>query len=282
MPERAPQRYPDRVIRRPCAALGPFVELLWASAPGPVDPDVDRECMLPTGTTHVVIRLDRPVRFFDDLDDETPSSSGYGFVGGVRSSYYVRDVSEPGASVGAMLRPGACELLLGVPADRLAGRHTPLSDLWGAKAEAARARIAEAPTPAAQLDAFEAILLEQRPRLRAVHPAVAAALHGFSVGTSVAEVVRDAGLSHRRFIEVFRRSVGLSPKLYCRVQRFTRVLDRLCHERRLGAIELALAAGYSDQAHLNREFREFTGVSPGRYRELAPRSAHHLPVRRAR
>jgi AraC-like DNA-binding protein len=270
------------VMRRPCASLRPFVDLLWASAPERVDPDVDRECMLPTGTTHVVIRLDCPVRFYDAIDDDTPSLCGHGFVGGVRSSYYVRDVRESGTSVGAMLRPGACELLLGVPAEHLAGRHTPLGDLWGAKAEAARARIAEAPSPAAQLDAFEAILLEQGPRLRAVHPAVAAALHGFANGTSVAEVVRDTGLSHRRFIEVFHRSVGLTPKLYCRVQRFTRVLDRLCHERRLGAIELALAAGYSDQAHLNREFREFTGVSPGRYRELAPRSAHHLPLRRGR
>jgi AraC-like DNA-binding protein len=269
-------------MRRPCAALRPFVERLWASAAGPVDPDVDRECMLPTGTTHVVIRLDRPVRFFDTIDDDAPSLTGHGFVGGVRSSYYVRDVSEPGTSVGAMLRPGACELLLGVPAAHLAGRPPPLHDLGGATAEAARARIAEACSPDAQLDAFEAILLEQRLRLRAVHPAVAAALHGFANGTSVTEVVRDTGLSHRRFIEVFRRSVGLTPKLYCRVQRFTRVLDRLCHERHLDAIELALAAGYSDQAHLNREFREFTGVSPGRYRELAPASAHHLPLRRGR
>lgn len=271
---------PRDLTRRPCAALQPFVELLWASEAADIDPTVERECMLPTGTTHVVIRLDSPVRLFADLDDPAPCTVGHGLVGGVRSGYYVRDVSQPSASVGAMLRPGACELLLGVPADELADHHTRLEDLWGTAADVARSRIAEAPTLDARLDVFEAVLLARRPRLRALHPAVAGALHGLATGSPVAEIVRDCGVSHRRFIELFRRSVGLTPKLYGRVQRFTRVLGRLCHERRLDAIELALSAGYSDQAHLIREFREFTGVSPGRYRELAPISAHHLPLRR--
>ena len=111
-----------------------------------------------------------------------------------------------------------------------------------------------------------------------MHPAVAHALGRFESFATVREVVGETGYSHRRFIELFRRAVGLSPKLYCRVLRFQSALNHLA-ERSPGSLaDLALAAGYSDQAHFNREFREFTGMPPSEYREAAPERAYHVPV----
>jgi transcriptional regulator GlxA family with amidase domain len=91
-------------------------------------------------------------------------------------------------------------------------------------------------------------------------------------------VVDETGYSHRRFVALFRGAVGLPPKLYCRILRFQAALHLLATPPPLPLAEVALAAGYSDQPHLNREFRELAGVSPGEYRAAAPTSLLHVPL----
>ncbi|MCM3901142.1 MAG: AraC family transcriptional regulator [Pyrinomonadaceae bacterium] len=242
----------------------------------------DRERVLPTGTTHLAIRLSsHPLRLFDDVHDCTKREIGYAIVGGVRSTYYVRDISEPASSVGAQLLPGSAELLFGVTADELAGRHTPLEDLWGHSAFETRERLLEGGSLERQLDMFESFLVARLPRVRGLHPAVAHALEQFSTTSDVREVVRQTGYSHRRFIELFGRAVGLTPKLYCRVLRFQHVVGLTAAKQSGSWIDVALAAGYSDQSHFNRQFREFAGVTPGEYHALSPSSPNHVPILRS-
>jgi AraC-like DNA-binding protein len=71
--------------------------------------------------------------------------------------------------------------------------------------------------------------------------------------------------------------MGLSPKIYCRVQRFQRVIRRLTAEPAASWADVALDAGYSDQPHFAREFRRLAGITPGACRALAPRG-HHVPL----
>jgi AraC-like DNA-binding protein len=236
--------------------------------------------VLPTGNAHLVFRLSElPLRLFDGSDDTQGRRVGHSIVGGPRAAFYVRDVSRPVRSVGAELLPGAVPALFGVPADELAGRHTRLEELWGAAAREARERLLEVGTAALALELFEALLAARLPRVRGLHPAVGHALERFAANAPVRDVVRESGVSHRRFIELFRRVVGLPPKLYCRVQRFQGALDRVAGDVAEPWVELALAAGYSDQPHFHREFRELAGLTPGRYREISPVQARHVPLR---
>jgi AraC-like DNA-binding protein len=268
------------LARPPEPALRPFVRQIWAAdAPAAVPPPGGRERVLPGGTTHVAIRLTGgPLRLFRGADDSVGTDVGWAVVGGARAAFYVRDVSRPACSVGAELEPGAAAALLGAAADELAGRHTPLDDLWGRGAAEARERLLEAPDLAARLDGFEALLAARLPKVKGVHPAVAHALGRFHQGADVARVAAEAGYSERRMFELFRAAVGLAPKAYCRVRRFNAALAHLLASPGGGCAAAAAAAGYSDQAHMAREFRELAGVSPSTYRALAPPSARHVPL----
>jgi AraC-like DNA-binding protein len=84
----------------------------------------------------------------------------------------------------------------------------------------------------------------------------------------------EIGLSQRRFIQLFRAEVGLTPKAFARVRRFHGVLDRLQDSVEPDWSDVAFDCGYYDQAHFIHEFKEFCGMSPARYH--ANRSVHHL------
>lgn len=267
--------------RPPQNVLRPFVQQVWASEVGaPAPAGASRERMLPNGSLNLVLRLaDHPLRIFRQDDDRVGFTVGTAVIGGARSAAYLKDVSQPLPSIGAVLRPGAAQLLIGAPAVLFSERHTPLEDVWGAAAVAElRERLWAAGSAARRLAIFEAALAARLPRLRGIDPLIARAVAGLETGLSVGRVVAASGHSHRHFARYFTESVGLRPKIFGRLRRFGQVLERLAKSDDASLADLAAEQGYADQAHFNREFRDFSGLSPSAYRRLAPRFARHVPV----
>ncbi len=268
--------------RPPVAALRPYVELVWASEEGPGEKPTRarRELVLPTGALHLVVRLaELPLRVFRDSDDREGFTVAPAVVGGPRAAPYLKDISRPVPSVGALLRPGAAAVLAAAPAGAFAGAHTPLADVWGrAAVDALADRLATEPSLAGRLDVFEAALLARMQGLRRVDPRIAHAVTRLGLAVPVSAVAAECGLSHRHFTQRFQAAVGLKPKLWGRVFRFGRVLDRLAEEPGIAWADLAAAEGYADQAHFARDFRAFAGLAPGDYRRRAPANARHVPL----
>jgi AraC-like DNA-binding protein len=250
--------------------------MLWAIE-APVPPTAEREHVLPTGQMHLVFRLGvGGLRLFADAADVDGRPAGSALIGGARDGYYVRAVAGQQCSVGVQLRPGAAEALFGAPAGEFTSRHTPLEDVWGRQVETIRERLAEESSLDDRLSVLESLLAARVRQTRGIHPAVARALRRFTVTSDISHVVRETGYSHRTVISEFRRSVGLTPKEYTRVLRLQRVIRGM---RETGSLaDLAGAAGYSDQAHLCREFREFSGLTPGEYRRTSPDAPHHVKI----
>jgi AraC-like DNA-binding protein len=269
------------LTRTPPLPLRPFVKRIWTvDGAGQCDQvSFHRERVLPTGTMHLVFFLsEHSLRLFDDVADNQGHSVGNMIIGGARSAPYLRAVSESTVSVGAQFLPGASELLFGVHANALAERHTKLDDVWSHTATDMRDRLLEAGSAQHRMDLFESLLMERLPRVHGLHPAVAHALARFEQTNEVRQVVRQTGYSHRRFIELFTRAVGLTPKLYCRVSRFQSVLNRIADDAPGSWVDVAMDSGYSDQPHFVRQFKEFSGVTPTEYEQLSPRFPNHVPV----
>jgi AraC-like DNA-binding protein len=265
------------IVRSPRhPALQGVVRLVWATE-STAGRARTLEQMLPNGSVHLVLRFDDPVTIFDGPADAV-GRRFHALVGGLRDRFWQKDAPDGGASVGALVEPGHGSIL-GVPAGELAGRHVDLGDVWGADARRVLDHLSQGDA-AARLDRFEALVAARVGA--APHPAVRHALARFRVSSAsptVSEVQRESGYSHRYFTTLFHREVGLTPKVYCRVRRTCDALT-LLRDARVPLAEVAARAGFFDQAHMNRDFRLITGLSPGAYRAIDPVDAHHVPLTR--
>lgn len=200
------------------------------------------------------------------------------------------DTAEETSVIGVHFKPGGAFPFLGVPVGELADLHVDLEALWGSAALELRERLCAAATPAERFALLERALTARLCCPLEHHRAVPVALRALGrpdARPRIRDVAQDPGLSHRRLVEVFTAEVGLTPKLFCRVQRFQRALAfvRQSAEAPNWAMQ-ALDCGYFDQSHLIHDVLTFSGLTPAAYfrqqRSLRERGVHikrnHLPL----
>ncbi len=71
-----------------------------------------------------------------------------------------------------------------------------------------------------------------------------------------------AGVSGNHLATQFKSHVGVTPKRMARIYRVARLILSVDALRPVDRPELAQTAGYFDQAHFSREFKDFTGHTP--------------------
>ncbi len=285
------------VTYAPPPPLDRFVRLLWYYA-APDLPDLI-ERVLPTGAMSLLINLAEDELRWYEAAPATPAGAAAATVAtdaarchrlsgiavcGAHAEHFAIDTAEQRAIVGAELTPGGASPFFGPDTEALSGAHVSLDALWGREAALVRERVLEARTPDARLRALEAALtarLLRRPaRPLARDPAVDFALAAFadpSRATTVADVTGQLGMSSKRFIRSFTEQVGLTPKRYCRVQRFQQAISAIARDERVSWAGVAAACGYYDQAHFIHDFRAFAGLTPTEY-VARRRERNHVPL----
>jgi AraC-like DNA-binding protein len=247
---------------RPGGVLAAFVDLIWVSEDYAA-PHL-QERLMPMGAMNLVVTW-----------DATGVHSG---VSGVHTASMLLDTSRPFSIIGVSFKPGGGFPFLPVPAGELHNQSLPLEAVWGPRAGEVRERVMAAPSPAEKAEVMQRVLLASARRGFARHGAVRYAVAELGKQRPVASVAGEIGLSQRRFIEVFRNEVGVTPKAFSRIRRFQHVLGRIERLTEVDWTEVACACGYFDQAHFIHEFRDFAGVSPSTYLRHR-RSRNHVAVR---
>ena len=264
----------------PQPPLSDFVDILWLYEG--YSQLHDKERLLPNGCMELVINLrEDQARVYDRRDTSQFQTTRGAILVGVQSEFFVLDTAEQRSVIGAHFKPGGAYPFFNLPAGEFHNQHLSLDLLWGTAAFELRDRLLEAPTPDTKFQILEESLLAHasKPLLR--HPAVNFALNEFGSrrsSASIAQVTGQIGLSSRRFIDVFNNQVGLTPKLFCRVQRFQKVLRRIRTGREVDWTGVALDSGYFDQAHFIHDFKAFSGLSPTAYAAHRTEHLNHVPI----
>ena len=247
----------------PSTLLAPFMRR--ATAYTVQGAGLTRQRELPNGNAVLVFNLGSELRVEDTAGKLHRFPHPTAFYSGPSDRYIVTETD--GAQEGIVVEltlPGA-RRLLGRPLDELGDRMIALPDLLGPNASEVIERVLEASSPVARLTLLEAAIAariaEPDDRTRDLEWAWNLQ-HGSGGQLPVGELADTIGCSRKHLAVRFAREFGLSPKLLSRIMRFDRAM-RIVRDGKLASwSELAATCGYSDQAHLAREFVAFAGDPP--------------------
>jgi AraC-like DNA-binding protein len=248
------------------------------------------ERILPSGTFEMVFNLrEDELRIYGALEPSTCRRFAGAVISGPYAGFFVSDIAEEAAILGVHFKPGGAFAILGIPAREFTNTHVDLATVWGPEGAVLREQLCALREPLAQFRLLEHALLKRLAEPSRRHGAVRLGIEALmrTRGRAmVRDVAKAAELSQRRFTELFASEVGLTPKLFGRVQRFQHAVAASQNRTKVDWAGVAAECGYFDQSHLIREFIELSGVSPTDYRRRQERldragvhvKRHHLPL----
>lgn len=264
-------------IYKPPLPLSQYVEQVWRTAN--TGTPSSRQRVYPNGSMALVIHLRNPTACYyfgnDVLSVRVP------LLAGPYSISFHMDPSESTEVIGVLFRPGAGRMFFPVPAYELHNTDIALSDLYPLESDRLLCDLCSAVGANAQFLVLETYLNRKLKTAAAIHPAVRYAVEQLSREDglrSVRKIQLDTGLSHTRFIQLFREQVGLTPKLFGRVRRFHALRGSIEKGLPVNWARLAADGGYFDQAHLIRDFRAFAGVTPAEYSRTAMLDSNRIAL----
>jgi methylphosphotriester-DNA--protein-cysteine methyltransferase len=189
------------------------------------------------------------------------------WVGGILSRAQVLEQPPRQNVLGIRLRPAGAYAVLGVPLCEVSDIQVGLGEVVGTAGDELAESCHAATTVVDRFRVAMRWVALRAARAAAADPAIdwSAAAIVRSAGTVPIAALREkTGLSKTRLAAAFRQQVGAAPKLYARVVRFHGV-TRLLRTGAGSLADVALAAGFYDQPHMNAEFRQLGGLAPNRY-----------------
>lgn len=257
-------------LHLPARPVADFVEHLWLVR-GEV-PGTQRQMLLPDGGLVLIFNLGEPQRLCERADTRQHTVFRASWVSGQQPQPIVIQQGGRYHLLGIRFRPGGAFPLFRFPVAELTGRVVEFSDVWGTEASHVREQLDEARTDDDRFRRLED-WLAQRLRQATPDPRIRFAAKALQQGDiGVGRLAEQTGISGKHLTQHFERHVGLTPKLYGRVQRLQRTIAHIGTRSAVDWAETAFAGGFYDQAHLIRDFRELVGLTPTEY--LARRSPY--------
>lgn len=194
------------------------------------------------------------------------------FYGQSNSCKQYTSTDATNAIFGVRLYAHAIPLLFNLPATELTNQYVDISSLLNNRGKELDEEIRQANTFEERVAIISGFLESQiQHRLVTLNRFEVFITTIHKTGLPVGELCSQVNLSQRQFERHFKYLTGFSAKAYFKIARFENMIEQLgCGTGNVpqNFTNLALEHGYYDQSHLNRHFKEFTGMAPGEYLKL--------------
>lgn len=264
----------------PTPPLSSFIESIYYYSG--YSPSHRIEKLLPEGVIEIIVDLtETPKRLFNPDDFSQYTYYKRSWISGERDRHIIIEAAPDLAMVILRFRPGGAYPFFRFPLAEITNHVLALEDVIGpSQADELRSRILEAVGGKAKTLAAEQFLrscttaLEPDPLLQY---AIERLQHAPST-IPVATLANEIGITNKHLIDIFRKKVGLRPKVFSRIMRFQKVMHLIHKQREVDWADVAFRCGYYDQAHFIKDFQAFSGIAPTDFLSYKGEYINYLPV----
>jgi hypothetical protein len=225
------------------------------------------EKVLPSPQTDLKINFGGSFTAKRPGDAEAFTVDPRGWFMGVWDQYHTVVWPDDPDFIGVSFWPGGAHALLGIDINALHNQLVPLDDLWGSFTGELRERLFEAGGPQARFALLERLLtarIDHATKFEKIAPTLQA-LRSADILTGRGQAVPLPDFTPKHLISLFNSVVGVPPKRLARLHRIQEIIDAIDRPHPLRWTAVAQDFLFSDQAHFNKEFKFFTGHTPGDY-----------------
>ncbi|QSX30741.1 AraC family transcriptional regulator [Shewanella cyperi] len=255
---------------QPCPRLRPFISCYWSifkpAGPAPLV----TEFMHPEGGSGVFFN------FADPLTFDGGQYLSHCLVNGPTKHSTKLELAGNVDALGIRFWPGAGRAFFRCPlSDMLGQLLTPRDLSLAILGDDLVEKLAALPTTAERIALLEASLLQYLAASglgESTEPRIQHAVNWIDKHRGQADIhslMAELDVSQRQLERLFQQNLGLSPKYYSILQRTSFARDLLRHDTDQSLTDIGYHAGFYDQAHFIREFKQVIGITPGQYRSKA-------------
>ncbi|HEV7681011.1 MAG TPA: DUF6597 domain-containing transcriptional factor [Pyrinomonadaceae bacterium] len=246
---------------QPIPSLAAFVECFWTLESDAGAEPAQPERLLPDGCVELILNFGE--RFREHKDDGRQEQQPQHLLVGQMTQPVLIAPTGSVQLLGIRFHPGGTFPFFRIPMRELTNQVVDLEALAHEFQRDLLRAVEAVPTFPLRVAAVERLLRERASRCQQHSRVMDLATRIVQSGgqISIDQLAVAAGVSSRQLERKFLLEVGIGPKLLCRILRFQQIF-RAVERNDEGWAAIAADCGYYDQAHLIRDFREFTRQTP--------------------
>ncbi len=231
-------------------------------------PEHSVERVVPDGHVYLIFELDNLPRYTYDNETLEPNRHfAKCWLSGLQKNYISISALPDSEMFVIKFKPGGAIPYLHKALDEVSNSVVPAEQVFGEEILELREKLYRVETPAEKYELAEQYLSDRFDTDYLPDESIFKAIDRIKcdpefMDTSMMQIIKESGFSKKHFIDLFKKSVGVTPKYFQRILRFNCIIPKVQQEEEISWPQISGECGFYDQAHFIREFRKFSGYNP--------------------
>ena len=236
--------------------LDSFINLLWASKG---QPSFAKERILPDGCASLLFNFSGTINARSaDQNISLPNC----FISGVTSTYFDLSYSDLHEQVGIIFKPHGAFALFNIPMSEFHNAAVDVHLIIKHVFREVFEKMQQTTSLEQRLSLLNSFLIKQL-STKTMEPSIPYLTALLQTNINVTQLADRVGFSQQHVSRLFRKHIGVSPKMIQRILRFQNAVNLI--KQAPGSLTYTgYTANYYDQSHFINEFQSLGGISPGK------------------